>query len=151
MRIVVLLAMLTAVASAQPSMSPAPGSTTAAPPSGSTTAAPPSSGSDVPPAPAPPAAKTPRELCAEAMNQDPTFAQSILATLGKNVDQEIVKAHEDANYHVQKNERHVILAYAAMWVIAAAFVMFLWRRQQALKAEIAVLRRDLEAAAKEAK
>ena len=103
----------------------------------------------------PPAAKSPRELCAEAMNADPTFAQAIVATLnaknGKTLDEEIVKAHEDANQHVEKNERHVILAYAAMWVIAALFVLFLWRRQQALIAEIAVLRKDLEAAAKEPK
>jgi len=34
-----------------------------------------------------------------------------------------------------------------MWIIAAAFVIFLWRRQQVLQAEIAQLRRDLEAAA----
>ena len=40
------------------------------------------------------------------------------------------------------------MAYAAMWVIAAMFLMFLWRRQQALKGEIANLKRDLEAAAK---
>jgi CcmD family protein len=41
----------------------------------------------------------------------------------------------------------VILAYAAMWVIAAGFVLFLWRRQQALRSEIERLRRDLDAAA----
>jgi hypothetical protein len=145
MRVAFVLVMLAAVAAAQPAASTAGSAAigSAAPPAA---AAPPSE-----PAPPAPAAKTPREVCAEAMNSDPTFAQSILATLGKNVDQEIVKAHQDANFHVQKNERHVILAYAALWVIAAAFVMFLWRRQQALKAEIALLRKDLEAAAKEPK
>jgi hypothetical protein len=93
--------------------------------------------------------KTPREICAEAMNADPGFAQSITATVvGKAADTATLQAHEDADYHVQKNERHVILAYAAMWVIAAMFVLFLWVRQQALKKEIAILRKDLEAAAK---
>lgn len=88
-----------------------------------------------------------RKTCADAMNADPTFAQSIIA---KVVDNDtIVKAHEDAAYHVAKNERHVILAYGAMWAIAAGFVIFLWRRQQLLRAELAQLRRDLDAAAKE--
>jgi len=51
--------------------------------------------------------------------------------------------------HIAKNERHVILAYAAMWVVAAAFVIFLWRRQLALKDEIQRLQRDLAAAIKD--
>jgi CcmD family protein len=40
----------------------------------------------------------------------------------------------------------VIYAYAAMWIIAAGFVVFLWRRQRGLEAEIEHLRRDLDAA-----
>ena len=36
-----------------------------------------------------------------------------------------------------------------MWVVAALFVMFLWFRQQKLLSEIAMLRRDLEVAAKD--
>jgi hypothetical protein len=42
----------------------------------------------------------------------------------------------------------VIYAYSAMWLIAAAFVLFLWARQQKLTTEIAQLRRDLAAATK---
>jgi hypothetical protein len=37
----------------------------------------------------------------------------------------------------------VIYAYAAMWAIAALLLAFLFMRQQALKLEIATLRRDL--------
>jgi len=59
--------------------------------------------------------------------------------------------HEKAALVIAKNEKHVILAYAAMWVIAAAFLMFLWRRQQALKGEIAQLKSDLDAAVKDGK
>jgi hypothetical protein len=102
--------------------------------------------------PAPVAGRSPaelRQICADAMNADPTFAQSIAATVDKKIDQKTIAAHEDALKHVQKNEKHVIYAYAAMWVIAALFVVFLWRRQQALKTEIATLRKDLEAAGKE--
>ena len=100
-----------------------------------------------PPA-SPPAAASPdaRKLCTDAMNADPQFAAEIIAT---QHDRDTIQVHADANYHVQKNERHVIYAYAAMWIVAAGFVIFLWRRQQGLKAEIANLRRDLEAAADE--
>ena len=93
-----------------------------------------------------------RKTCVDAMNSDPTFAASIVATADKVAqskrDADTLKAHLDADTQIKENERHVIISYAAMWIIAALFVLFLWRRQQALKTEIANLRRDLEAAAK---
>jgi hypothetical protein len=82
------------------------------------------------------------------MNSDPEFAKSILQTVDKQYDAKTIQVHEDAARHVKKNEQHVVYAYAAMWVIAVAFVLFLWRRQQHLTAEIAQLRKDLEAGAK---
>jgi C4-dicarboxylate-specific signal transduction histidine kinase len=90
-----------------------------------------------------------RKACTDAMNADPAFAKSIVATADKQIDQRTIDAHQQAADMVAKNERHVILAYAAMWLIAALFVVFLWRRQQLLESEIAALRKDLEAAAKE--
>jgi hypothetical protein len=106
--------------------------------------------------PAPPVVPGPnpgeaRKACVEAMNADATFADAILGTLGKQKDAEILKVHQDAEHHVEKNERHVIFAYAAMWAIAALFVMFLWRRQQFLQAEVRQLKKELDAAAKEPK
>jgi hypothetical protein len=89
-----------------------------------------------------------RKTCVDAMNADPAFAKSIAATVDKQIDQKTIDAHEDADKHIQKNEKHVIYAYAAMWIIAALFVIFLWRRQQGLEAQIAQLKKDLEAAAK---
>lgn len=91
-----------------------------------------------------------RQRCVDAMNADPQFAASIVATVDRQIDDKTVAAHIDADYHIRKNQRHVIYAYAALWVIAAAFVWFMHRRQAALTAEIAALRRDLEAAGKEA-
>jgi hypothetical protein len=92
-----------------------------------------------------------RKACSDAMNADPKFAADIVKVAdekaAKQRDDDTLKAHQDAVLHVQKNERQVFYAYAAMWIIAAAFVVFLWRRQQALKGEITNLRRDLEAAA----
>jgi cell division protein FtsL len=104
------------------------------------------------PTPAAPPADA-RAACTRAMNADPTFAASIVKIADEKAqaqrDADTVAAHTDAYAHVQKNEKHVIYAYAAMWIVAAGFVIFLWRRQQVLQLEIASLRRDLEAAAAE--
>jgi hypothetical protein len=95
------------------------------------------------------------KLCVEAMNADKAFAAEIVKVADERAaqqrDADTVAAHKAADAHIQKNERHVIYGYAAMWIVAALFVIFLWRRQQGLKAEIASLRRDLEAAAEDGK
>jgi hypothetical protein len=123
-------------------------------------AADPASGADpgalAPPTAAPAApASDARAQCTAAMNADPKFAAEIVKIADEKAalqrDQDTVAAHNDAYFHIQKNERHVIYAYAAMWIIAAGFVIFLWRRQQALVHEIGQLRRDLEAAADDGK
>jgi|GEM_PF-1701279 len=115
------------------------------------------------PAPAPPAVSDPaaappsdaRKACTAAMNADPLFAKEIVRVAderaAKQRDDDTLKTHNDAVARVQQNQAHVIWAYAAIWIVAAAFVLFLWRRQQGLQAEIASLRRDLEAAATDAK
>ncbi len=144
-----VIAGLAGAAAAQPAGSGA------APP-----AAPAAATESPPPAPpaapaAPPAAPvdaaSARAQCTAAMNADPKFAAEIVkvadAAAAARRDADTVAAHTDAYAHIQKNERHVIYAYAAMWIIAAGFVIFLWRRQQALQAEIAQLHRDLDAAA----
>ena len=94
-------------------------------------------------------AATLRKTCTDAMNADPAFAKSILTTADKQIDQRTIEAHTSAAQQVAENQLHVVLAYAAMWVIAALFVVFLWRRQQHLKAELAQLRKEIDAAAKE--
>lgn len=104
-----------------------------------------------PPPATPPSAE--RKACTDAMNADPTFAKAIVDLADKQAAEARLRAdleqHTRADAAIQKNERHVILAYAAMWVCAAAFLVFLWLRQQALRAEMARLRRDLEAAARD--
>jgi hypothetical protein len=103
---------------------------------------------------APPAGDA-RSQCAAAMNADPKFAAEIAKVADERAaaqrDRDTVAAHNDAYFHIQKNERHVIIGYAAMWIIAAAFVIFLWRRQQGLVREIGQLRHDLDAAADDAR
>ena len=104
-----------------------------------------------PPPPASAASDAARKACADAMNADPSFAKSIVSTVDKQIDQRTIDAHNMAAAQIAENERHVIYAYAAMWILAALFVGFLWYRQQMLKAELAGLRRELDAATKESK
>jgi hypothetical protein len=99
----------------------------------------------------PPAPSEARQCCTKAMNEDPQFAKAIVLTADKQIDQRTLDAHEAAAAQIAENERHVIYAYAAMWVLAVLFIVFLWRRQQALKGELAMLRKELDAAAKGSK
>jgi hypothetical protein len=141
-----VVAGLAGAATGQPATGSGAGSPSAAP------AAPASPAQAPPAAPAAPAdAASARAQCTAAMNADPKFAAEIVRIADEKAalkrDADTLAAHTDAYAHVQKNERHVIYGYAAMWIIAAGFVIFLWRRQQALQAEIGQLRRDLDAAA----
>lgn len=103
-------------------------------------------------APVPPdtAQSAARKACTDAMNADKKFAEQIVAVADENAahrrEEATVQAHQEAQDHIIKNEKHVVYAYAAMWIVAALFVLFLWRRQLRLSAEIVQLRRDLAAA-----
>lgn len=103
-----------------------------------------------------------RKTCAAAMNADPSFAEAIVKKAELQLHEQVareqvmkdagtLRAHQEAQDDVAKNKKHVIMAYAAMWIVAVGFVLFLWRRQQALKTEILQLRRDLDAATKDDK
>lgn len=105
--------------------------------------------------PAAPASAELRKTCVDAMNADPTFATAIVTLADEKAARVRLEAdlaqHEKAATAVAKNERHVILAYASMWVVAAGFLIFMWRRQQGLRMEILRLQRDLDAAIKDGK
>jgi hypothetical protein len=59
-----------------------------------------------------------------------------------------VEVHtEDANLMLT-NKRHVVAAYAVLWVVVVLFLVLMWNRQRRLKDEIARLERDLREAAK---
>jgi hypothetical protein len=93
--------------------------------------------------PLPPPAQDLHKVCADAMNADPVFAHAIVVTADKQIDERTIKAHDDAIKKIAQEDGHVIYAYAALWVITALLVAFMWMRQQKLKLEIAALRRDL--------
>ncbi len=90
--------------------------------------------------------------CVQAIDADADFRSNTATAANQAAAAERAalakKEHEDAARAIAKNEKHVVLAYGAMWLLAVGFVLFLWRRQQTLKSEIAQLRRDLEAATK---
>jgi hypothetical protein len=144
----VVIVAFAGAAFAQTGGSAAPGGA-AATPAAAGSGAPAAPGESQPPAPSAPAPDA-RKLCTDAMNADPQFAAAIVKVADEKAaakrDADTLATHQDAVARVQKNERHVIYAYAAIWIVAAAFVVFLWRRQQGLNAEIATLRRDLDAA-----
>lgn len=142
--IVLVVIACAGVAGAQPAEPPAAGSA----------AAPAAEAPAPPPAPAANADEL-RQTCAAALNANPDFAKSVVETYNKKavaeMDQQTLDAHNAAAAQIAENERHVIYAYAAMWIVAALFLVYMWRRQQSLKGELAALRRDLDAAAKESK
>jgi hypothetical protein len=106
------------------------------------------------PAPAPPSSDA-SKACVDALNADPELAKRVVETYNKklvtDLDQQVIDAHNAANAQIAENQRHVIYAYAAMWILAALFLVYMFLRQQSLKTELAALRRDLDAAAKETK
>lgn len=98
-------------------------------------------------------AKTPEgQGCLTALDADAEFRSSAATAANEAAALEQVavtkKQHEDAAKAISKNQKHVVLAYAAMWLLSIGFILFLWRRQQGLRTEIAHLKRDLDAAAK---
>jgi hypothetical protein len=94
----------------------------------------------------------------QCRRSDPKFAQDLLRVLDEKRVVELAKAQEkfasiqiEAGARVAKNQRHVIMAYAVMWIAAALFVLFLWRRQKSLREQIDGLRSDLASALKDSK
>lgn len=88
-----------------------------------------------------------RQACAAAMNADPQFAIDIVGTVNRQTALDRLRAGD----LIAKDERQVILAYASMWVAAAAFLVFLWWRQRGLEKQISQLEQDLAAATKDPK
>jgi hypothetical protein len=124
------------------------------------------SGSANAPAPVPdfpmPAGVKPTKVCLDEMDKDPEFADYIIQRTEKKLaakinaeqvlkDQCTLFDHTESQKDVATNKRHVLMAYIAMWLVAAGFILFMWRKQQGLKAEIAALRRDMAAATKDLK
>ncbi len=83
-----------------------------------------------------------RAHCEEELVKDRAWHDDLELQLYDNV-------HEKESATFTRNNQHVILAYAAIWVLTAGFVVFLWMRQQKLKTELARLTADLAKATKD--
>lgn len=59
------------------------------------------------------------------------------------------EVHEAEAALIQKNEKHVVMAYAALWVLTVAFLVLLWFRQARLVREIAALEEKVAKAAEQ--
>lgn|SRR5688500_15463540 len=57
--------------------------------------------------------------------------------------------HEAEAALIQKNEKHVVMAYAGLWILTVGFVILLWFRQRRLVAELDLLEKKLAKAAEE--
>jgi CcmD family protein len=51
--------------------------------------------------------------------------------------------HERDAANATTNKKHVVLAYAAIWIITMVFLVMMWLRQSKLKLEIDRLEKDL--------
>jgi CcmD family protein len=81
-----------------------------------------------------------QEQCELELRKDKVWYTTLKEQLRADVHQ------QDANL-IARNNKHVIMSYAAIWILTVGFVFFLWSRQRALRAEIARLERDVAAAA----
>jgi sulfur relay (sulfurtransferase) DsrF/TusC family protein len=57
--------------------------------------------------------------------------------------------HDQDAKQVTKNNKHVVMAYAALWAIVAIFVVGMWLRQRKLSEQILQLEAELKKAAAE--
>ena len=85
-----------------------------------------------------------REECETELKKDAIWRTDLRDRLRQEV------RVEDADEFL-RNKRHVVIAYAAIWILSVGFLFILWRRQRGFAAEIALLRDELERAMSEAK
>jgi CcmD family protein len=80
--------------------------------------------------------------CMEIL-QNPAFSSRLDQILVRRV-------HEEEADQYTRDQRHVLMAYLAIWVLTAGFVAFLSLRQSKLRGEIERLRGELARATKDA-
>lgn len=90
--------------------------------------------------------ETPKHESREACRAKVAADKKMYANL-KNVLRPAI--HEEDGKLMARNYRHVIIAYAALWILAVAFLVLLFLRQRALTAEITRLSRELDRAVRE--
>ncbi len=59
------------------------------------------------------------------------------------------RIHQTELDTIRTNNRHVVMAYAALWVLMLGFVAFMWTKQRSLREEIAELQDELREATRD--
>jgi hypothetical protein len=83
-----------------------------------------------------------RAECEAELAKDKGWSAELKASLRPAV-------HADEAVLIQKNKKHVVMAYAALWVLTVVFLVLLWLRQKRLVAELDALEKKVAKAAAE--
>ncbi len=83
-----------------------------------------------------------RAQCEEELAKDARWWAELRAEL-------LPVLHEEETDAIVNNNRHVIMAYAALWVLVVFFVLFMWVRQRRLQEEIERLEQEVAKASEE--
>ena len=83
-----------------------------------------------------------RDQCEAELSKDKGWSAELKASLRPEV-------HEAEAALIQRNEKHVVMAYAGLWILTVAFVILLWFRQRRLVTELEVLEKKVAKAAEE--
>lgn len=101
--------------------------------------------------PPPPAYESPmRDQCEAELARDHKWAKSLEDMIRAVYRDEVRPAvHAEDAALMLTNKRHVVMAYAALWILTVGFLLLMWMRQQKLVGEIARLERELSRAVEE--
>ena len=83
-----------------------------------------------------------RDQCQAELNKDKGWLAELKDTLRPEV-------HEAEAALIQKNEKHVVMAYAGLWILTVGFLVLLWFRQRKLVAELEALEAKVAKAAEQ--
>src|SRR5688500_8494116 len=92
--------------------------------------------------PVAPALSPKQEECIQEIRNDPSFNAFI-------EEGARYAFHRDESSKLARNNEHVVMAYAAIWVLTVFFVVLVFLRQGKLKAELSRLQADLARATKD--
>lgn len=83
-----------------------------------------------------------RAQCEAELDKDKRWQAELKDTLRPEV-------HQAEAALIQKNKKHVVMAYAALWVLTVVFLVLLWFRQRRLVAELDDLEKKVAKAAEQ--
>jgi hypothetical protein len=83
-----------------------------------------------------------RDQCEAELARDKGWNAELKASL-------IPEVHEAEADLIKKNKKHVVMGYAALWILTVVFLVLLWFRQRKLVAELDALEKKVAKAAEQ--